>query len=164
MVWYSHHFKNFPQFVVIHTVKSFHIVNETEIDVFLGFPCFFYDPVYVGNLIAGSAFYKSKSYIWKLTVHILLKPTLKDFEHFALLPCEMSTIVQKFEHSLTLSFFGIEMKTDIFQSCGHWCVLQICLHLECSTFIESSFRIWNSSAGILSLLLLFFFLNSITSN
>ena len=71
-----------PQFVVIHIVKGFSIVNEVEVDVFLEFPCFFYDPVYVGNLISGSsAFSKSSLYIWNFSVHILLKPSLKDFEH-----------------------------------------------------------------------------------
>ena len=78
MVWYSHLFQNFPQFVVIHTVKGFSIVNEAE-DVFLEFPCFFYDPAYVGNLISGSSvFFKSSLYIWKFSVHILLKPGLKN--------------------------------------------------------------------------------------
>ena len=82
MVWYFHLFKNIPQFVVIHTVKGFSIVNKAEIDVFLEFPCFFYDPAYVGNLISGSSvFFKSSLYIWKFSVHVLLKPGLKDFEH-----------------------------------------------------------------------------------
>ena len=80
MVWYSHLLKNFPQFVVIHTVKGFSIVNEA--DAFLEFPCFLYDPADVGNLISGSsAFSKPSLYIWKFLVHILLKPSLKDFEH-----------------------------------------------------------------------------------
>ena len=83
VVWYSHLSKNFPQFVVIYTVKGFSIVNEAEVDVFLEFPCFFYDPAYVGNLISGSfAFSKSSLYIWKFSVHILLKPSLEDFEHY----------------------------------------------------------------------------------
>ena len=74
--------KNFPQFVVIHTVKGFHIVNKTEVDVFLEFPCFLYDPTNVGNLISGScAFSKPSLYIWNFSVHVLLKPSLKDFEH-----------------------------------------------------------------------------------
>ena len=82
MVWYSHLFKNFPQFVVIHTVKGFSIVNEAEVDVFLEFPCFFYDPMDVGNLISGSsAFSKSILNIWKFSVHVLLKPSLENFEH-----------------------------------------------------------------------------------
>ena len=69
MVWYSHLFKNFPQLVVIHTIKGFSIVNEAEVNVFLEFPCFNYDPVDVGNLISGpSAFSKSNLYIWKFSV------------------------------------------------------------------------------------------------
>ena len=81
--WYSHLFKNFPQFVVIHTVKDFHIVNEVEVDGFLEFPCFPYDPMDFGDLISGfSAFSKSSLYIWNFSVHILLKPGLKDFEHY----------------------------------------------------------------------------------
>ena len=77
VVWYSHLFQNFPQFVVIHTVEGFSIVNEAELDVFLEFLCFFYDPVYVGNLISGSsAFYKSSLYNWKFSVHVLLKHVL----------------------------------------------------------------------------------------
>ena len=83
VVWYSHLFQNFPQFVVIHTVKGFGIVNKAEVYVFLEFPCFFTDPVDVGNLISGSsAFSKSSLNIWKLRVHILLKPGLENFEHY----------------------------------------------------------------------------------
>ena len=83
MVWYSHLFKNFPQFVVIHTVTGFGIVNEAEVDVFLEYSCFVYDPMDVGNLISGSsAFSKSGLYVWKFSVHILLKPCLENFEHY----------------------------------------------------------------------------------
>ena len=82
MVWYSHLFKNFPQFVVIHTVKGFDIVNKAEIDVFLELSCFFDDPADFDNLIFGfSAISKSSLNIWKFLVHVLLKPSLKDFEH-----------------------------------------------------------------------------------
>ena len=82
VVWYSHLFKNFPQFVMIHTVKGFNIVNEAEVDVFLEFSCFLYDATDVGNLISGSsAFSKSSVNIWKFLVHILLKPSLNDFDH-----------------------------------------------------------------------------------
>ena len=81
MVWYFYLFKNFPQFVLIHTVKGFGIVNKAEIDVFLELFCFFDDPADVGNLISGSsAFSKSSLNIWKFTVHILLKPGLENFE------------------------------------------------------------------------------------
>ena len=83
MVWYFYLLKNFPQFVVIHTIKGFGIVNKAEIDVFLGFSCFFDDPTDVGNLISGSsAFSKSSLNIWKFTVHTLLKPGLQNFEHY----------------------------------------------------------------------------------
>ena len=82
MVWYSHLLKNFPQFVAVHKVKSFSVVDEAEIDVFLEFLCFLYDPTNVGSLISGSsAFSKSSLYIWHFSVHILLMPSLKDFEH-----------------------------------------------------------------------------------
>ena len=82
MVWYSHFFKNLPQFVVLHTVKGFNIVSEADVDVFLEFPCFFYDPADVGNLLSGSsAFFQPSLYIWKFSVYVLLKPSLKDFEH-----------------------------------------------------------------------------------
>ena len=82
MVWHSHLFKKFPQFVVIHTVKGYSIVNEAEVDVLLEFSCFLYKPMNVGNLISGSStFSKLSLYIWKFSVHILLKPGLKDFEH-----------------------------------------------------------------------------------
>ena len=118
VVWYSQLFNNFPQFDVIHTVKGFGIVNKAEVDVFLKLSCFFDDPTDVGILISGSsAFSKSSLNIWKFTVHILLKPGLENFE-IILLACEMSAIVQSFEHSLALPFFGIAMKTDLFQSCG----------------------------------------------
>ena len=81
--WYSHLFKNFPQFVVIHIVKDFRVVNEAEVDVFLKFSCFFSDPTHVGNLISGSsAFSKSSLNIWKFMVHILLKPGLENFKHY----------------------------------------------------------------------------------
>ena len=83
MVWYSHLFKNFPQFVVIHTVKDFSAVNEAEVYVFLEFSCFFYESVDVDNLISGSsAFSKTSLNIWKFTVHILLKPGFENFEHY----------------------------------------------------------------------------------
>ena len=83
MVWYSHLFKNFPQSVVIHTVKGFSVVNEAEVDVFLELCCFFDDPADVGNLISGSSgFSKTSLNIWKFLVHILLKPSLENFEHY----------------------------------------------------------------------------------
>ena len=93
MVW-SSHLKNFPQFVVIHTVKGFGIVNKAEVDVFLELSCFFDDPTDVGNLIPGSsAFSKPSLNTWKFTVHVLLKPGLENFEHYFVV-CETNTIVQ----------------------------------------------------------------------
>ena len=83
MVWYSHLFKNFAEFVVVHTVKGFGIVNKAEIDVFLELFCFFDDPADVGNLISGSsAFSKSSLNIWKFSLHVLLKLGLENFEHY----------------------------------------------------------------------------------
>ena len=82
MVRYSHLLKNFPQFVVIHTVKGFSVVNKAEVDVFLELSCFFDDTMDVGNSISGfSVFFKSSLYIWKFSVHTLLKLSLEDFEH-----------------------------------------------------------------------------------
>ena len=83
MVWYSHLLKNFLQFVVIHIVKGFGVINKAEVDVFLELSCFFDDPTYVGNLISGSsAFSKSSLNTWKFMVHILLKPDFENFEHY----------------------------------------------------------------------------------
>ena len=94
MVWYSQRFENFPQFVVVHTVKGFGIVNKTEIDVFLELSCFFHDPTDVGNLISGSsAFSKFSLNIWNFMVHVLLKPVWRILS-IPLVACEMSTIVQ----------------------------------------------------------------------
>ena len=83
VVWYSHLLQNFPQFIVIPTVKGFGVVNKAEIDVFLELSCFFDDPADVGSVTSGSsAFSKSRLNIWKFTVHILLKPGLENFEHY----------------------------------------------------------------------------------
>ena len=83
MVWYSHLFQNFPQFIVIYTIKGFGIINKSEVDVSLVFFCFIDDPTDVGNLISGSsAFSKPSLNIWKFTVHILLKPGLENSEHY----------------------------------------------------------------------------------
>ena len=91
MVWYSHHFQNFAQFIVIHTVEGFGVVNKAEIDVFLELSCFFNDPADIGNLISGSsAFSKTSLNIWKFSIHVLLKTGLENFEHYL---CEMSAIV-----------------------------------------------------------------------
>ena len=92
VVWYSYIFKNFPQLFVIHTVKVFGVVNETAVDVFLEFSCFFYDPTVVGNLLSGSsAFSKSGLNIWRFSVYILLKPCLENLG-ISLLACEISVM------------------------------------------------------------------------
>ena len=138
VVWYSNLFKNFPQFVVIHTVKGFGIVNKAEVDVFLELSFFFDDPTDVGNLISGSsAFFKTSLNIWKFTVHVLLKPGLEIFEHrFASMwdECNCRVVWTFFD----IAFFGIGMKTDLFQSCGHCWAFKVCWHIECSTFTTSS--------------------------
>ena len=83
MIWYSHVLKNFPQHAGIHTVKGFGLVNKAEVEVFLDLSCFFNDPIDVGNLISGSsAFSKSNLNIWKFLVHVLLNPSLENFEHY----------------------------------------------------------------------------------
>ena len=83
MVWYYYLFQNFPQFIAIHTVKGFGVVNKAEVDVFLELTCFFNDPLDVGNVVPGSSvFSKSSLNIWKFTVHVLLKPGLENFEHY----------------------------------------------------------------------------------
>ena len=153
VVWYSHLFKNFTQFVLIHSVKDFSIVNEAEVDVFLEFSCFFYDWTDVGSLI--SAFSKSSLYICKFSVHVLLKPSLENFGHyFASIWDECNW--WQFEYFLAFLISGIEMKTDLFQSCGHCWVFQISWHIKCSIFTSKSFRIWNSLTGIVSLPLALF--------
>ena len=125
VVWYSHLFQNFPQFIVIHTVKGFGLVNKAEIDAFLEICCFFDDPADVGNLISGSStFSKTSLNIWKFTVHVLLKPGLENFEHYFTSAWDECNCVVV-EHSLALTFFGTGMKTDLFQSCGHCWVFQI---------------------------------------
>ena len=133
---------------MIHSVKGFNVVNEAEIDVFffLEVSCFFCDPTDIGNLISGSsAFSKPSLSIWKFSVHKLLKPSLKDFEH------NLGSMWNDQNYTVVWMFFGIEMKTDLFQSCGHCWVFQICWHNEWRSLRASSFRIWNSLAGIPSL-------------
>ena len=144
VVWYSYLLKNFPQSVVIHTVKGFGISRSRCFSGTLAFsmiqqmlalwsqvPLPFLNPVWTSGI---SQF----TYCWS---------TACRFFSITLLECKMIINVWYFEHSLTLPFFGIGMKTDIFQSCGHFCVFQICQCIGSSTFITSSFRTWNSSAG-----------------
>ena len=148
VVWYSHLLKNFPQFVVIHTVKGFGIANKAEVHVFLEISCFFDDPMDVGNLISGtSAFSKSSLNIWKFLVHKLLKPSLKDSEH------NLTSMGSECNCLVVWTFFSPALLWNwdenwLFQSCGHCWVFQICWHAECSTLIPSSFRILNSSDAI----------------
>ena len=101
VVWYSQHFKNFPVFV-IRRVKGFSIVSEAEVDVFLEFPCFLYDPRNVGNWTSGSsAFSKLSLYIWKFSVQVLLKPNLKNFDHY------LASMWNKHNCRVVWTFFGI---------------------------------------------------------
>ena len=147
VVWYSHFFKNFPQFVVIHTVKVLRLVSEAEVDIFLEFPGFLYDVMNVSNLILGSsAFSKFSLHIWKISIHIPLKPILKDMGHN--LTSMWSECIGSLNILWHCASLGFEWKNDLFQSCGHCWVFQICWHIECSTLTTPSFRIWNSSAGI----------------
>jgi len=115
---------------------------------FLELPCFLYDPANVGNLISGSFFFSKHSLdIWKFLVHIMLKPSMQDFKHDLTsmgdeYNCPMVSIF------LLLPFLGIGMRIDLFQSCGHCWVFQICWHIECNTLMASSFRVLKSSTGI----------------
>ena len=119
VVCYSHLLKNFPLFVVIHTVKSFSIVSKEDVYVYLELSCFFYDSTDVGNLISGScAFSQWTLNIWKFSVHVLLKLSLEKID-YCFVACEMWAIVGQFGHSLALPFFGIRMETEFFLSCGH---------------------------------------------
>ena len=107
VVWCSYLFKNFPQFVVIHTVKGIGIVNKAEVEVFLELFCFFDDPTDVGNLISGSsAFSKTSLNIWKFTVHILLKPGLEDFEHY------FASVWDESNCAVVWTFFGTAFLWD----------------------------------------------------
>ena len=102
MVWYSHLFKNFPPFLMIHPVKGFRVVDETEVDVFLEFFCFLYDPALVGNLISGSyAFSKTSLDIWKFLVHIMLKPSMQDFKH------DFTSMGDEYNYLMVRTFFSI---------------------------------------------------------
>ena len=108
VVWYSHLFQNCPQFIVIHTVKGFGIVNKAEIDVFLKFSCFFDDPADVGNLISGpSAFSKTSLNIWKFMLHILLKLGLKNFEHY------FASVWNECNCAVVWAFVGITFLWDL---------------------------------------------------
>ena len=133
---------------MIHTIKGFHVVSEAEVDVFLEFPCFLYDPMSVSYLISGSsAFCKSSFYIWKLSIHVLWKPTLKDFEY------NLTSMRNTHNCTVVWTFFGIPLLWDWnenwpFLVLFHCWVFQICAYIECSTLTASPFRIWNSSVII----------------
>ena len=143
VVWYFHLFQNFPQFIVIHTVKGFGIVNKAERDVFLELSCFFDDPANVGNLVSGSSVFPTTSLnIWNSTVHVLLKPGLENFEHY------FTSVRDECNCVVVSAFFGIAflwderkgMKTDLFQSCGHCWVFKICQHIELQHFHSIIFQ------------------------
>ena len=107
VVWYSHLFQNFPQFIVIHTVKGFGIVKKAEIDIFLELSCFFHDPADVGNLISGSsAFSKTSLNIWKFTLHVLLKSGLENFEYY------LTSMWDECNCVVVWAFFGIAFLRD----------------------------------------------------
>ena len=107
VIWHSHLFQNFPQFIVIHTVKGFGIVNKAEIDVFLEHSCSFDDPEDVGNLVSGSsAFSKTSLNSWKFTVHILLKPGLENFGHY------FTSVWDEYNLAIVWAFFGIAFLWD----------------------------------------------------
>ena len=148
VVWYSHPFKNFPQFVVVYIVKGFGITNKAEIDVFLEFSWFFYDPTDAGYLISGScAFSKFSLNIWKFMVHILLKPGLENFGHY------FANTWDECHCVVVWTFFGTALLWDWDKNWPFpllWPQLsfQICCHTEGSTLTASCFRIWNRSAGI----------------
>ena len=107
VVWYSHLFQNFPQFIVIHIVKGFGLVNKAEVDVFLELSCFFDDPMDVGYLISGSsAFSKTSLNIWNFMVHVLVKPGLENFEHYC------SSMWDECNCTVVWAFFGIAFLWD----------------------------------------------------
>ena len=156
VVSYSYLLKNFPQFIVIYTVKDCSVVNEAEIDVFLESSCFLHDQTNVENLFSGSsAFSKSSLNIWKSLLHVLLKPSMENFEHY------FASIWGECNCAIVWTFFGIAFLWDWNEN---WPlpVLWPLLHFTnllahwVSTFTASFFRIWNSSAGILSPLLALF--------
>ena len=115
MVWYSHLFQNFPQFIVIHTVKGFGIVNKAEIDIFLELSCFFHDPADVGNLISGSSVCSKTSLdIWKFMVHVLLKPGLEILS-ITLLPCVLGCNLKN-DRMISVCFQGKPFNIKVIQA------------------------------------------------
>ena len=147
VVWYSHLFQNFPQFIVIHTVKGYGIVNKAEIDIFLKFSCLFDDPADVDNSISGSStFSKTCLNIWKFTVHVLLKPGLENSEHYFTSMWDQFSVV-------VWAFFGIAFLWDWNENLPFlvlWPLLSFpnLLAYWVQHFNSIIFRIWNSSPGI----------------
>ena len=148
VVWYSHVLKNSPQFVVIHTVKNFNVVNEAGVDVFLELPCFFYDPMDAANLNSGSsAFSKSTLNIWKFSADTLLKPSLENFEHF------FASMWDECNYTAVWTFFIIVFLWDWNENWPfpvQWPLLCFpdLLAYWVQHFHSIVFRIWNSSTGI----------------
>ena len=128
---------------MIHTVKGFSVVNETEVYIFLEFPCFLYGPADIGNVISGSfAFSKPSLYIWKFSVHILLKPSLKDFEHY------LASMWNEKNFMVVGTFVSIALLWDWNENWLFPVLWPALRHIESSTFTASPFRISSSSAGI----------------
>ena len=147
VVWCSHLFQNFPQFVVIHTVKGFDIVNKAKIDVFLVLSCFFNDPADVCNLISGSSAFSNASLnIWQFT---FMNCWCLDWRilGITLLACEINAIVQLFEHSLALPFLGLEWKLT-FSSPVATAEFSKFANILCAALSQHHLRIWNSSTEI----------------
>ena len=131
------------------SIHSRCLVSEAEIDAFMEFPCFLHDPANVANWLSGSsAFSKHSLNIWKFLIHVLLKPSLKDFEH------NLTSTWNEHNCVVVWTLFGIiflwDWNENLFQFCGHCWVFQICWHTECSTLTASSYKIWNSLTGTLS--------------
>ena len=147
VVWYFHLFKNFPEFVVIHTIKDFDIVNKAEVNIFLELSRFFDDPVEVGNLISGSsAFSKSSLNIWNFMVYVLLNPCLEDLQYYCV------SMWDECKCAVVRTFFGIAFLWDCKENWPFpvlWPLLnfQICWYIEYITLKASSFRISDSSTG-----------------
>ena len=148
VVWYSHLFQNFPQFIVIHTVKGFGIVNKAKIDILLELSCFFDDPSDVGNLISGSSiFSKTSLNIWKFMVHVLLKPGLENFKHY------FTSMWDECNCVVVWTFFGIAFLWDWNENWPFpvlWSLLTFpnLLAYWVQHFHSIIFRILNSSSGI----------------
>ena len=151
VIWYSHLFKNFSQFVVIHTVKGFNIVNEAEVDFFWNSLAFSVTQqmLAIWSLVPLSFLNPACTQLKnvKFSVYVLLKPILKDFEHY------LDSMWNECNCAVVWAFFGIAFLWDWnenwpFPGCGYCWVFQICWHIECSILTASSFRILNSPAGI----------------